>query len=382
MIILQSKGYLVLLVGAVVLLGGVPQGWGSPVAMWDEVVDDLETVLTLEERHDQLPPQALWGANRASNRRAIHELLDQIVDRLKVSALDDLRHRRRQLEAAIASHQRRIADLRRERVSAPDRAWWRDTKADIDRALEEARATLRDEQRALANLKGDFKTALRAEGLPLDDAQVEFLLATVVGDEVIDLALVAERARELVALLERLVADSDEDIAMAQRYYGLYGVMLKAMERQHQQLIDAIDHRYLVALDTLMAKTIGLQAETERLLDAPPPMADESRSRILLANREAQTLTLRTAELYKRFLKSQVWEVEAARERLLDDIAVAENTYQTAALSGELVALLDVSQRRLERLLTLDVPPLRPFRNIAVKREFERLTQTLKAEGL
>jgi hypothetical protein len=60
------------------------------------------------------------------------------------------------------------------------------------------------------------------------------------------------------------------------------------------------------------------------------------------------------------------------------DIAAAWNTYETARVSGELAGLVQSSRRLLDGLLDRQVPALRPFQNLEMKRELEKLTVQLR----
>jgi hypothetical protein len=67
-----------------------------------------------------------------------------------------------------------------------------------------------------------------------------------------------------------------------------------------------------------------------------------------------------------------------ARAELDKDIAAAWNTYETVRVSGELVGLVRSSQQLLEGLMNRQVPALRPFENLEMQREFQKLTEQLR----
>ena len=69
-----------------------------------------------------------------------------------------------------------------------------------------------------------------------------------------------------------------------------------------------------------------------------------------------------------------------ARVELETDIAAAWNTYETVRVSGELVGLVRSSRKLLDGLLNRQVPALRPFGNLEMRKEFEKLTAQLRAE--
>ncbi len=195
----------------------------------------------------------------------------------------------------------------------------------------------------------------------------------MVGDDVLNMAQAFVQVKRLTAQLETLTTESTEDLPIARRYYGMYTVLLDSLGHMHRQLLDAVDQRYLPDIQGIHERARELRRDTRRL------MKQES-SPVLKANLEAQALTLDAAERYTEYLKDQRRQVAASAERLQRDMAVAENTYETVKVSGDLLALMQDSQRLLDTLFRLQVPPLRAFENLAMKREFNRLTEQLRSK--
>jgi hypothetical protein len=88
-------------------------------------------------------------------------------------------------------------------------------------------------------------------------------------------------------------------------------------------------------------------------------------------------LTLQTAALYKRHLIGQRGKMVRAMKKTISDLQIAQNTYKTVTLSGELVNLLRTSQKSFDLLLNIQVPELLVFENKQMKQEFAILTQKL-----
>ncbi len=142
----------------------------------------------------------------------------------------------------------------------------------------------------------------------------------------------------------------------------------------HDNLLGGIDRRFLPEIWAIKNRALELRRETRALRARAP-------SPVLRANLEAQQLTIDAAERYGDYLKRQRRQVTASRKRLSRDLAVAQNTYETVKVSGDLVALMQDSRRLLDTLFSLQVPRLSAFENLEMKREFERLTSTLRQEG-
>ncbi len=337
--------------------------------LWDELLPRLDEILGLQETGRKLPDSAWFGQDRVSNRAQIDDLLDEAATIL--TGDNRFRSQSRELEQAMVDNRRAISELKRRKMTAPSDSLWRKTVQEIDEEIAEREGLLSEQGQEMARIRDAFAAELQAMGLEIDSARLEFLLSTVVGDEVVEMTVAFEQVRRLTGQLESLTAESREDLPTARRYYGMYTVLLKVLERMHANLIGSIDQRYLPQLQVIENRARALRRET-RALQA------RGTSPVLQANLEAQQLTIDAAGRYGDYLKQQKSQVTASRERLSRDLAVAQNTYETVKVSGDLVALMKDSRRLLDTLFRLQVPRLRAFENLEMKREFERLTQTLR----
>jgi hypothetical protein len=251
--------------------------------LWGELQPSMGEVLALKERGRHLPETAWFGEDRESNRRAVADLLQ----RTSLILIGDNRHRRR-LEAvaqAMADNRRAIAELKEKRLAAPSDSLWRSTVDDLNQEIREREAVLGEQAETLSAVRAEFAAELRGQGLEIDAQGLDFLLSTVVGDDVLDMAQAFVQVRRLTAQLETLTAESGEDLPVARRYYGMYTVLLGSLAQMHRQLLDAVDNRYLPQIGAIRERTEELRRDTRRLMV-------EGTSPVLRANLEAQALTL------------------------------------------------------------------------------------------
>jgi uncharacterized small protein (DUF1192 family) len=344
--------------------------------VWENVVPTLNSALVLEERHGELPEKIWIGTDRRSNREEINTLLDEAVQILSISPIQNYRERIRMLQARIEQTRAEIADARQKRIAAPAESTLKKTVADYDRLIVSREADIDRLDGELKSVKREFADELRGMGLDLGDDQIELLLSTVVGDNMIDLGILFDNVKAITQQLEVLVAQSGEDLQSARRYYGLYVVLLQALNRMHLQIEESIGEQYVPQIDAIIARAQALSGETRRLQRESPDRQD-----LLAANLAAQQLTVRAAEIYRRYLGDQATQVEQARRELEKDIAAAWNTYETVRVSGELVSLVRSSQQLLEGLMNRQVPALRPFENLEMQREFQKLTEQLRTRS-
>jgi hypothetical protein len=345
---------------------------GGDARLWDDLIPRLDEILDLRDRHAQLPSWSWIGEDQQSNQEDMDGLFDQAAQVL----IGDNPYRQQLRAIASASAQRRalIAELKRAKLTAPEGSVWRKTVRDIDDEIAHHQAFIDEQQKESARLRQQFAAELKRLGLNIDEGQLEFLLSTVVGDDVVDMASAFEQVRGLTEQLETLTTDSHEDIHAARRYYGMYMVLLQLLDQMHGNLISRIDADYLPRIRAIDQRARTLNQQTRRLQSQQPSV-------VLQANLQAQQLTLEAAARYSDYLQRQQQQVRQSRARLARDLAVAENTYETVKVSGDLVTLMKDSHRLLDTLFSLQVPSLRAFENLDMQREFKRLTESLKQQA-
>jgi hypothetical protein len=339
--------------------------------LWQDLMPRLDEILALQDRQRELPESAWFGEDQVSNTSRINALLDEAAEILVGN--DALRGQVRRLTRAMNDNRRAITELKRRRMAAPSDSLWRETVQEIDDEIAKRERVLADQQQELDRVRRRTATELHEMGLDIDAEGLEFLLSTVVGDDVVDMTLAFEQVRRLTEQLQALTSEGREDLSTARRYYGMYAILLEILDHMNATLISSIEQDYLPRIGAIGLRARELRQQTQEL-------QRRASSTVLRANLEAQQLTIDAAGRYADYLERQRQQLFTSRKRLSHDLAVARNTYETVKMSGELVALMQDSQLLLDSLFRLQVPPLRAFENLEMKREFERLTSTLREE--
>ncbi|RKZ85838.1 MAG: hypothetical protein DRR19_15795 [Candidatus Parabeggiatoa sp. nov. 1] len=356
-------------------------GWFKPstetaqfAQIWDKVVPTLDKVLVLEKEHETLPDSAWFGKVKSDNRYEINQLLDEAVGFLSISRTAETRRRIRALEEKIIDLKQNISQSREAKISAPIQSTWKTTVADYDAKIKQLTALIEHYHKEIAKLKLQFAQELSDNGLSITPEQLEVLLSSVVGNDIIQSSIVYDNIKQISQQLMTLAIDSGEDLDISQRYYGMYTVLLKTLLHMQQSFVNNIVEKYLPKIDLIRVDVQSLNITTRNLLRGE---SEQNRRRYLRANLKAQKLTLQTAKLYKLHLIKQHRKIVLARNKTAADLKIAQITYKTVRVSGELVNLLRTSQKSFDLLLNLQVPDLLEFKNLQMKQEFDKLTQQL-----
>mgnify|MGYP000989862092 FL=1 len=348
------------------------------VEKWGSLTGTLSDALSLRDRQEKLPASAWFGADRTSNARKIDELLDRALEILVQGQAGDLRRQALELRTEIPKLRLEADGLRNRRISAPEssRLPWVRTRAKIDERLSELDGEIADRERALSAVNAQLAEALRGLGLQLDDRQIDILLSSVTGDDLLQNAVVFANVRVVVEKLAELSREDRDNLEVNRRYSGLYLVLNDLLIHTQEELVRRIDGEYKPRL-----VEIGREAEAlrrEALAKASQTGYSDAQKKSFALNAESNAMTLRVAELYMQLLDSQ-------RKGILDNLAdlrrnrdLAENTYRTVRSSGDLRNLIRSGLELFDSIHALAMPEILPFENEAIRREFEEINKRLK----
>ena len=348
------------------------------VEKWGSLTGTLSDALSLRDRQEKLPASAWFGADRTSNARKIDELLDRALEILVQGQAGDLRRQALELRTEIPKLRLEADGLRNRRISAPEssRLPWVRTRAKIDERLSELDGEIADRERALSAVDAQLAEALRALGLQLDDRQIDVLLSSVTGDDLLQNAVVFANVRVVVEKLAELSREDRDNLEVNRRYSGLYLVLNDLLIHTREELVRKIDGEYKPRLGE-----IGKEAEAlrrEALAKASQTGYSDAQKKSFALNAESNAMTLRVAGLYMQLLDSQ-------RKGILDNLAdlrrnrdLAENTYRTVRSSGDLRNLIRSGLELFDSIHALAMPEILPFENEAIRREFEEINKRLK----
>ena len=348
------------------------------VEKWGSLTETLSDALSLRDKQETLPASSWFGADRTSNARKIDELLDRALEILAQGRAGDLRRQALELRAEIPKLRLEADGLRNQRISAPEssRLPWVRTRAKIDERLSELEGEIADRERALSAVNAQLAEALRGLGLQLDDRQIDILLSSVTGDDLLQNAVVFSNVRAMVEKLAELSREDRDNLEINRRYSGLYLVLNDLLIHTQEELVRRIDGEYKPRLGE-----IGREAEAlrkEALAKASQAGYSDSQKKSFALNAESNAMTLRVAELYTRLLDSQ-------RKGILDNLAdlrrsrdLAENTYRTVRSSGDLRNLIRSGLELFDSIHALSMPEILPFENEAIRREFDEINKRLR----
>jgi hypothetical protein len=324
-----------------------------------------------------LPP--IWRSTREDREESVRRLLGGALEIITDAAILQMQADLRANREKIAGLRGRITDLREQRLEAPPSSllpnFVAQTQESIDSAIAGAEREIASREAAVAATKTKIQASIRGAGIELSKEQIELLVDSVLGADLLRLVAAYEVARIVDGRLSKLLGDSQEDLQAARRYFAMHAALFALLVHAQDMLIEKIDTVYVPRLDGILTGIRQARETTTGLLAA---QNRSDQKRILEANLKSQMSAQRVAVFYRDYLMAQRRMLDEARSRALHDLAIADNTYETVEASFQLRALMNEARTSFEALQGLETPGFdQIFENKELLREFEALTQRL-----
>ena len=338
-----------------------------------EALEMFEVKEDLKESKDIAFYDFVSRSQEAQQTR-IEGYLDAAADALGISNISDQRANVAALRKQIVDTQRSLSIYQRKKISAPESTYnpLTVTREGYAQKIEAANELITDLESQISDEKTKLVDQLEKIGLKLDAKQIDLLLESITGDEFIRVSIIFDNAKNFALELESLTEKSGEDLDAAKRYYGVYVMLLKAVDRLQNKFIENVDDEYYPKLDKLAEKA------RENIADAERAIAAGGDADILNNNIASNEITYEAVMLYKQGLAHQKHQMMNANLECRRNILTALNTYKTAALSKDVASLMATSRRAFDAITNLNVPDLRPFENLKVKEAFLEITKDLR----
>lgn len=349
--------------------------------LWEEASPDLEKALVVYDKLE-LPttPESNWNPfadSKESCQKEINRILDTLLVLLGTCGAAGYRDRIRNLEADVVSAQGRIARYREQMLSAPSESSQGVVTALLSPSRESLTDQIADENdritgkiQQIENLKVGFREHLQQIGIHVTPETADSFLLPV-EDDVVSMAAVITNISRLTEQLQSLVDASRETESHTKRYYGIYVLLVFAIDRIQKHFIRQVDEDFLPRLD-------GFEKEALRnVADALALISRGEHREQLAGNVTAGRKTVEACRLLAGVLKSHKRSVLEENKKVQSMAAAAVNTYRTVRLSFDVVELVGYCQSAFHALGELRLPPLRTFQNIHLNEELQRLADRM-----
>jgi hypothetical protein len=250
-----------------------------------------------------------------------------------------------------------------------------DTVQSIDKEIVDLRQRIANNRAAITAIKTQIFEALQKSGVEISEEQLDILLGSIIGGDLIKLVAAFNAAKAIDKRLSFLMEQNGDNLTAARRYFAMHASLFALLVHAQEALLHKIDSQYLPKLGAIIKDIREARKETYDLLRSRN-RTDQRNS--LLANLKSQTFAEKVAKKYRNYLLLQRDQLSAARQATLRDLKIADNTYQTVEASFQLRNLIKDATTSFEAIRKLEAPGFdKLFSDKQLRREFENLTHKL-----
>jgi hypothetical protein len=352
--------------------------------LWSKASPALEKALDIYDRKESPDtPESSWIPGRttkSSCQEDLDSILDTVLAVLGTCGAAGHRHRIRDLQADNAASQTRIARYSERALSAPAERSQNFAEGLVVQSKEALRDSIADEtdrisdrNRQIESLKAGFREHLKHIGISVPPETANSFLLPV-EDDIVSMAAVISNIGGITEQLQHLVDESKEAPTETKRYYGMYVLLVFAVDRIQTQFVNEVDGHFL-------PKIAEYQVEAaQHIADAQGQISRGGPREQLTANIAANQRNIEACRLMAEMLKSHRRSALDENRKVQVLEAAAVNTYKTVRLSfsvGELIGYSEAAFRALRELL---LPQLRPFQNARLNEELQTLAERVVSE--
>lgn len=332
---------------------------------------------------DSTLPESSWNPlqeTKSSNDDRINELLDECAETLTDGTITDVRKRLRALESEKRQLDETVrTGLERQASSRPksERDWYEvfgKSKEDWEAAIQKAKDRQAAIDEEIGALRRDFASRVAQLGLELGPGGHEALLATVSGDRFTDMVVAFDNVRLVTEQLRHITERMNESPETAKRYYGMYVLLVRIMDRVQDGFVEHIERQALPKVAEFGAEAVATEKQAKSLLAGSDPATKQTLEKNIAACKLAQDAVAN----YSAYLKAQVDRVRELNKTVERRLKVAENTYRTMTVSVGISELIRQGELDLQAVMSMELPALRGFDNSALREQYQKLNERLR----
>lgn len=336
------------------------------------------------DRQTELPKSS-WNPfeeTQRSNAERLNSLLDECAQLLSDGSATDVRKRIRELQAERLMLVESMREgFERQAAAKPksEREWYEllgKSREDWEASIRRAEARRDEIDGEMAALRASFSSQLRRLGLELGSDGGDALLATVAGDRFVDMAQAFDNVRLVTEQLRHITERMRESPETAKRYYGMYVLLVRTMDRIQDAFVEHIETQAIPRIEAYGKEAVDTERQARSLLKS----ADDASRAVLEKNIAACRLAQEAVANYRAYLNAQVAKVREQNRSIEERLKVAENTYRTMTLSVGIAELIRQGEVDLQAVMSMELPQLRGFENSALREQYERLNERLRAQ--
>ena len=335
----------------------------------------VDKIIELKESEQSAPGFTIISMSKKDYRIKIDEVLEDMEPILFDGEVVDYSKRIQRAKALIAESNQKIVQLNEDILfNKDDGGFFSKSNEELELEKQELEYVIDRSKKLIDDLEYDLKKRLDGIGIKVTREQVRVLTSRVDGDDLAKTFAIFDVTKQISSTLEELMKANSFESSTTVKYYGIYVLLSELLAYAQKSYINKIDDLYLPSIRQIEDDiNQSIKFNNRAIRDA----SNEQNKKILRQNNESNKFALEVADFYSDVLSGQKKQLERALERTNEQVSVAYSTYDAAAVSFNLLSLINQSEDEFGKILNLQIPEIVPFENDELEQKFNELSEKI-----
>ena len=335
----------------------------------------VDKIMELKESEQSAPGFTIISMSKKDYRIKIDEVLEDMEPILLDGEVVDYSKRIQRAKALIAESNQKIVQLNEDILfNKDDGGFFSKSNEELELEKQELEYVIDRSKKLIDDLEYDLKKRLDGIGIKVTREQVRVLTSRVDGDDLAKTFAIFDVTKQISSTLEELMKANSFESSTTVKYYGIYVLLSELLAYAQKSYINKIDDLYLPSIKQIEDDiNQSIKFNNRAIRDA----SNEQNKKILRQNNESNKFALEVADFYSDVLSGQKKQLERALERTNEQVSVAYSTYDAAAVSFNLLSLINQSEDEFGKILNLQIPEIVPFENDELEQKFNELSEKI-----
>ncbi len=335
----------------------------------------VDKIMELKESEQNAPGFAILSMSRKDYRIKIDKILEDMEPILFDGEVVDYSTRIQRAKALITQSNQEIVQLNEDLLfNKEDGGFFSKSNEDLQLEKQELEYVIDRSKKLIDDLEYDLKKRLDGIGIKVSREQVRVLTSRVDGDDLAKTFAIFDVTKQISATLEALMKANSFESSTTVKYYGIYVLLSELLAYAQKSYINKIDDLYLPSIRQIEDDiNQSIKFNNRAIRDA----SNEQNKKILRQNNDSNKFALEVADFYSDVLSGQKKQLERALKRTNEQVSVAYSTYDAAAVSFNLLSLINQSEDEFGKILNLQIPEIVPFENDELEQKFNELSEKI-----
>ncbi len=342
--------------------------------IWEDIFPELEEGVILQQDMLNAPENAWFSTDKGDIKEDLNDILNSMYSILIEDNILKYKKDIEKYEKKINDLKKDIQKFNEEKILAPEKSIVKTTKKEYEIKIAEAKREIKLFNLKIELIKKALLKSFRNSGISISDEEAELILIGIEGDDRIQRYLILDIINKIMRQISKLM-ENKEELSLSKKYYGMDIVSRKLLLYIYKKYKSKIKNNYLVKLHSIREETIKLLEETKMKIKNEN---DEKLKREYQNNVNSQKKNLECIDLYSKVLDDYLSSLNDAVGKLKKQISLSINTFKTVSSSSNLYTLMEENMSEYNKIMIIQIPDIRPFKNSEIREQYKKLTKQLK----